>query len=86
MGLSPVELWSSSVSQSTIRMVSGRMVSGWGLVVADAIRRMAPMLKLTLETDLQGFERQVDDHMARAFQPAVVEALNAAGEAAVDAV
>lgn len=44
------------------------------------------MLKINLEIDLQGFERQVDDHMLRAFQPAVVDALNAAGEAAVDAV
>ncbi|CAA2155403.1 hypothetical protein MBRA_01048 [Methylobacterium brachiatum] len=44
------------------------------------------MLKINLEIDVPGFERQVDDHMAKAFQPAVVEALNAAGEAAVDAV
>jgi len=44
------------------------------------------MLKIALEIDVAGFESQVDDHMARAFQPAVVAALNAAGEAAVDAV
>lgn len=44
------------------------------------------MLKISLEIDVSTFERQVDEHMARAFQPAVVEALNAAGRAAVDAV
>lgn len=44
------------------------------------------MLKINLEIDVSAFEREVDTHMAKAFQPAVVEALNAAGEAAVDAV
>jgi len=67
-------------------MASGRMVSGRGLAVADAIRTLAPMLKINLEIDVAGFEREVDTHMLKAFQPAVVDALNAAGEAAVDAV
>ncbi|GJD46554.1 hypothetical protein AFCDBAGC_4436 [Methylobacterium cerastii] len=44
------------------------------------------MLKIALEIDVAGFERQVDDHMAKAFAPAVVEALNRAGEAGADAV
>lgn len=44
------------------------------------------MLRISLEIDVAGFERQVDDHMAKAFQPAVVEALNAAGKAGVEAV
>lgn len=44
------------------------------------------MLKIDIEIDLSAFEREVDDHMAKAFQPAVVEALNKAGEAGRDAV
>lgn len=44
------------------------------------------MLQITLEIDVRSFENQVDEHMAKAFQPAVVAALNAAGEAAVRAV
>lgn len=44
------------------------------------------MLKITLEVDVSAFGKEVDDHMARAFQPAVVEALNAAGKVAADTV
>lgn len=46
----------------------------------------ARMLKITLEVDVSAFGKEVDDHMARAFQPAVVEALNAAGKVAADTV
>lgn len=44
------------------------------------------MLKISLEIDVAGFGREVDTHMLKVFRPAVVDALNAAGEAAVDAV
>lgn len=44
------------------------------------------MVKLEIEIDLSSFEREVYDHMAKAFQPAVVAALNKAGEAGRDAV
>lgn len=44
------------------------------------------MLKISLEVDVAGFEREVDTHMLKAFQLAAVEALNAAREAAADAV
>lgn len=44
------------------------------------------MLKINIEIDVAGFERQVDDHMAKSFAPAVVEALNRAGEAGADSV
>jgi hypothetical protein len=44
------------------------------------------MLKIALEIDVAAFEQHVDDHMAKAFAPAVVEALNRAGEAGADAV
>ncbi|MCJ2039870.1 hypothetical protein MKK55_13115 [Methylobacterium sp. J-059] len=37
------------------------------------------MLKIDIEIDVAAFERQVDDLMAKAYQPAVVEALNKAG-------
>ena len=36
------------------------------------------MVKIDIEIDLSSFEREVDDHMAKAFQPAVVAALNRA--------
>lgn len=57
-----------------------------GLAVADAIRTLPPMLKINLEIDVAGFEREVDTHMLKAFRPVVVDALNTAGEAAVDAI
>lgn len=44
------------------------------------------MLKINLEFDVGAFEGEVDTHMLRAFHPAVVDALNTAGEAAVDAI
>lgn len=44
------------------------------------------MLKIHLEIDVAAFERQVDDHMLKAFAPAVVEGLNRTGEAGADAI
>ncbi|MCJ2035588.1 hypothetical protein [Methylobacterium sp. J-068] len=44
------------------------------------------MLKIDIEIDISAFEKNVDDHRVRAFQPAVVESLNKAGEARRDAV
>ncbi|MFH8721849.1 heme-binding protein [Methylobacterium fujisawaense] len=67
-------------------MSRGFVTPSKGLAVADAIPRLPLMLKSSLKIDVAGFEREVDTHMLKAFRPAVADALNAAGEAAVDAV